>query len=275
LIWALEKLKHESEAILAYKKFIAASDSLKIIENREKLETTLVSSELTQRQKEITLLKENEKILVAKNEAEAKSKLLFQILLGLTVIIAIYFSYLIKKGVLKYLKERKLRISEKAEAEGIIQDKTQELSSMALQMMNKNEAIKTLNESVSQVKSKFKIGESADDEKFNSQLNSLNRQLKELSKMDEDWDKFKTHFNQIYTGFFDKIHKKHPNLTQNDLKTCAYLHLKLDTNQMAQLLNVSNAAIQKQRHRLRKKMKLPARTDIGKYIEDLLLKFDY
>ncbi|MBK8505824.1 MAG: hypothetical protein IPL46_28700 [Saprospiraceae bacterium] len=57
-----------------------------------------------------------------------------------------------------------------------------------------------------------------------------------------------------------------PNLTQNDLRHCAYIRMRLSTKEIAELMNVNPTSVQIARVRLKKKMGLPEEIDLRNHI---------
>jgi hypothetical protein len=80
--------------------------------------------------------------------------------------------------------------------------------------------------------------------------------VSELEKNKSNWDQFASHFNEINNDFLKKLKAKFPNLTNADLKVCAYLQLNLSTKEIAQLMNISVRGVDISRYRLRKKFQL-------------------
>lgn len=72
---------------------------------------------------------------------------------------------------------------------------------------------------------------------------------------EEDWDKFKRLFDQVYKGFFIRLKERLPDLTPAEIRLICLTKLKLDTKQMARILGVSADTVNKTRYRLRKKIK--------------------
>ena len=66
-------------------------------------------------------------------------------------------------------------------------------------------------------------------------LNNKNDTQKYLTKIDEiiknslnidnEWDKFKMHFEKVHPNFFEKLKQKCPDLTDENLKLCAYIKM--------------------------------------------------
>lgn len=85
----------------------------------------------------------------------------------------------------------------------------------------------------------------------------------------DDWKMFQEAFNNADKKFLDKIKTKHPELTPNDLRLCAYLRLNLSSKEIAPLLNISPRSVEVKRYRLRKKMSLPHDANLTNYILDI------
>lgn len=121
--------------------------------------------------------------------------------------------------------------------------------------------------------------------KKNEFLNTIKNQLKEVSKTQDinavisvidkdlnntdDWRFFQEAFNNADKDFLKKVKTKHPELTPNDLKLCAYLRLNLTSKEIAPLLNISPRSVEVKRYRLRKKMDLPHESSLTNYILEI------
>lgn len=76
-------------------------------------------------------------------------------------------------------------------------------------------------------------------------------------------------FDETHPGFFDRLSKVVADLTLNEQKLCAYLYIGLSSNEIAQMLNISLAAVNKSRQRFRKRMNLPPEGDILSFLKSL------
>lgn len=85
----------------------------------------------------------------------------------------------------------------------------------------------------------------------------------------DDWKLFQEAFNNADKKFLDKIKAKHPQLTPNDLRLCAYLRLNLSSKEIAPLLNISPRSVEVKRYRLRKKMDLEHNANLTNYILEI------
>ena len=104
-----------------------------------------------------------------------------------------------------------------------------------------------------------------DVSKVSSVIKTIDRNLNN----EDDWKFFEEAFNNADKEFLQKIKNSHPNLTNNDLKLCAYLRLNLSSKDIAPLLNISLRSVEIKRYRLRKKMNLTHNEGLTDYILSL------
>jgi hypothetical protein len=71
------------------------------------------------------------------------------------------------------------------------------------------------------------------------------------------------------SDFEQKLLLAHPDLTNEDLRLCSYLHLHFSSLKIAQIKAISVAGVNKSRSRLRKKLQLDAEADLGLYLNGL------
>ncbi|WP_156877230.1 helix-turn-helix and ligand-binding sensor domain-containing protein [Salinimicrobium terrae] len=123
-------------------------------------------------------------------------------------------------------------------------------------------AIIKKNEFLSHLKQELK---GAENPKVKSAIKTIDSELRE----EDNWKMFKEAFKNADKEFFDKIKNKHPELTSNDLRLCAYLRLNLTSKEIAPLINISVKSVEIKRYRLRKKLNLPREVNLTDYIIDL------
>ena len=130
-----------------------------------------------------------------------------------------------------------------------LQQKNRELSTATLHILNKNEVLGNIRKMAEQT---------VEDERLdkNACFVNLIREIDSNTNLDEQWDQFKLHFESVHKGFFEKLTRDFPNLTQNELKLCAYLRMNLSTKEIAQMLHISTESVTTKRYRLRKKLQL-------------------
>lgn len=91
--------------------------------------------------------------------------------------------------------------------------------------------------------------------------------VNDIEKTNTEWDKFASSFDEINSDFLKKLKEKYPVLTNNDLKLSAYLHLKMSSKEISQLLNISLRGVEISRYRLRKKMGIPTEVSLSVFFE--------
>ncbi len=69
--------------------------------------------------------------------------------------------------------------------------------------------------------------------------------------------------------FLKKIKKKYPELSNSDLKVCAYLKLNLSTKEIAQLLNISIRGAEVSRYRIRKKLGIQTEQSLSSFLNSI------
>ena len=84
----------------------------------------------------------------------------------------------------------------------------------------------------------------------------------------ESWAIFEQYFNAIFDGLMDRLAARHPQLTQSDLRLCAYLKLKLNNKEIADLLNISYRSVEMAKYRLRKKLGLGLNDNFSVLLND-------
>lgn len=83
---------------------------------------------------------------------------------------------------------------------------------------------------------------------------------------DNDWEIFEALFDQAHENFFKRLKHSFPDLTQSDLKLCAYLKLNLSSKEIAPLLNITIRGVEIRRYRLRKRLSLSSDENLVGYI---------
>ncbi|MGJ8592500.1 MAG: triple tyrosine motif-containing protein [Aquaticitalea sp.] len=168
---------------------------------------------------------------------------------------------LVKKNArdleLKQLEnEQQLMQVENEKLQQDIDNKNRELAISTMSLIKKNEFLNTVKEEL----------KNADD------THTLKPVIKFIDKNlnnTDDWKFFQEAFNNADKDFLKKVKSKHPSLTPNDLRLCAYLRLNLSSKEIAPLLNISSKSVEVKRYRLRKKMDLPHEYSLTNYILEL------
>ncbi len=151
----------------------------------------------------------------------------------------------------------KLR-NEKLEAE--LDYKNTELASSAMHLVQKGELLSKIKEEL------IKLNKEPSKQKAPDEFKRIIKILGEEDKMDADWEQFAQHFDKVHSNFLSILKKKHPNLTPNESKLCAYLRMNLCTKEIAQLMNISVRGVEISRYRLRKKLGLQTSVNLFDFL---------
>lgn len=197
----------------------------------------------------------------------------------------LYVVYLILFGILLYSIHLVTRRYYQKQREKILEDTQKELEMKELE--NSKQIIKLNNEKLRndiEGKNRELATSTMSIIKKNEFLNDIKNELmnggekciskviriidKDLNNTD-DWKMFQEAFNNADKKFLRKIKTKHPDLTPNDLRLCAYLRLNLSSKEIAPLLNISPRSVEVKRYRLRKKMQLDHDINLTNYIIDI------
>ena len=140
--------------------------------------------------------------------------------------------------------------------------KTRQLTTTALNIVQKNKALNELSEKLRETSKKASPDVKRELQKF--------RKAIDISvKQDKDWDIFKLHFEQVHPEFFERLKKINSELTTNDLRNSAFIRLRLSIKESAAILNLSPLSVKTARYKLRKKLKLDTNTDLYEFIANI------
>ncbi len=195
--------------------------------------------------------------------------------IALYAMLALGLVYLIHRAYTQYYqaKESKLRWENQQRLEAQRRENELELIRMKneqlqkdIESKNRELAISTMslvkkNELLHRIRNQLQASADA-----NRNINSVIRTIDKNTDEKETWNLFKEAFENADQDFFKKIQQRHPSLTNNDLKLCAYLRLNLSSKEIAPLLNISVRSVEVKRYRLRKKMELEHDESLVAYI---------
>ena len=109
-------------------------------------------------------------------------------------------------------------------------------------------------------------------QKLNARAASAERQelLDNIASLtiltEEDWDRFRSLFEQFHPGFFISMRERVPDISPAELRMAALTRLRLTTNQIASILGISVNSVYKTRQRLRSRLGLDGEANIEEII---------
>lgn len=184
-------------------------------------------------------------------------------------IIGFYILWILRKKekINKLLKEAENReLNERLEREKLqneqflmkIDLKNRELTSNSMIMAEKNQLLKELMGQIEDFASQGLLPR--------QQEKALNYQIKKHLGTGDEWAFFKLHFEEVHPNFFLKLSERHPVLSENDLRLCAYIRIGMTNKQIAQMLYVLPETINTSRYRIRKKLHLEQDESLEDYL---------
>lgn len=144
------------------------------------------------------------------------------------------------------LKAKKISIEKKA-VEQELDFKKKELGINLLALMKKNEMLTEISGSLVDIKKGAKTDETKEA------LTKITKKIRNNAD-DKIWNEFSIRFQEVHAGFYEKLLLSYPELTQNELKLCAFLRLNMSTKDIAELTGQRILTLENARYRLRKKL---------------------
>ncbi len=202
--------------------------------------------------------------------ASKQAKIVYYLL----AIIAIYLLYVLQR---KYYKNKEIKLKEDKQA--AIAQKQYELTELkeeqvkselrhvnnllAASTMNlvvKNEFMENIKQEIKTIKGKGDVKETR------RSLDRLIREIDSTLKVQEDWKQFEHHFDRVHGDFLTRLTTEFTDLTPGEQKLCAFLRLKMDTKEIANLMGISLRGVEVARYRLRKKLGLDKHQNLSKFV---------
>lgn len=154
---------------------------------------------------------------------------------------------------LQFEKEEKARL--KAEQE-LLELKRKQLEKEALAS---SLLIEHKNDTLQQIKNQL----------HGDQIAPIKKLLKEEVLMSADFEEVTKLIQQLHPDFFRQLSAKAiKKLTPLDLKYCAYIHLQMSTNQIAQAMHVEAQSVRMFKYRLKQKFGLDKDTDLEEFLRE-------
>ena len=270
---ALEKTGRYKESL----HYLHLADSLEQMLSDEKTKEKMAQTEALYR---LNTMQNRLTLMEAQNRAEKLTRTLLLLAILIVIIIFVFVILMImrKRKNEKALYHYKAQLAEKKEKlikseleqkklreqelQKELEFKTRQLTTTALNIVQKNKSLNELSEMLHETERKAKP-------EVKSELQSLRKAIERTVKRDKDWEIFRLHFEQVNPGFFERLKKINPALTQNDLRISAFIRLRLSIKESASILNLSPTSVKTARYKLRKKLNLKNDDNLYEFIENV------
>lgn len=244
------KQKQFELALDYYTAFKQFSDSLYNEGNVKKITQLEMQHQFDTKMKEAEL---NRQVETQKRKRENFVYIGISVGLLLVLIIAVLLLRLEKN------KKRKLETDSQLLREKL-DHANKELTTYVMYLLRKNEFILSIIEKLKRVR----LDASAENKIIIAEMiNELKSNTDTIS-----WEEFEVRFQQVHTAFYTNLRKKFPDLTNNEIRLCAFFRLNMTSKEIAAITYQSLNSIKVGRYRLRKKLDLPQEENLIAFLSD-------
>ncbi len=264
-----KKMNRLADALSAFERYTTLKDSIYNQQSVTAIANLRNAYELERKEASIQLLTKDNQI-----ERLTRNRLITAIT-GIVIVAVVVFFFQrarIKKNKEFALQQKRLFEAEQAltkaelvasrqkgeELMNEITYKNKALTTYALSMVQKNEILEEVRESIDLMIKK----PDSQPEHFRK----LSRVIDYGFTLDKDWEDFKLYFEEVHHNFFTRLCERFPDLGGADLKLCALIRLNMNVKQSATILRISPDSVKVARHRLRKKFGLHGEDNLTSFI---------
>ncbi|MEI6901100.1 MAG: hypothetical protein WCL00_14585 [Bacteroidota bacterium] len=238
-------MRRTDSALKYARLFITYSDSLKKIEDRQRIGIIEFEYRAQQEKEKNQIEKEREEVL-----KKRKEMILFGMIVGVFLVAMIMFLlFLLQRGKIHRMNlvESNLKL-EKTYLQQDLDLKNKELTSKVMSLIEKNELLAELTK---RLRCLINQTDTADPKVLQNVIHNLQHQHSEGL-----WEEFEVHFKGIHTDFYSRLTNEFPQLSPNEIKLCAFLKLNLSTKEISMITRKNEHSIKIARYRLRQKLGL-------------------
>ncbi|MFY8033215.1 MAG: helix-turn-helix transcriptional regulator [Flexibacteraceae bacterium] len=279
---AFRGLKQYDSALFYYDYYLMAHDSLYNLENQQDL------ADITEKYNNEKLLAENKYL---ENEAEMNKtkEILYLILLGFGIVLVVVGIVVFRNQRVLKQKQESLFKAEKDNLAIQLQAKEAEEEKykvdLELKKAREKEILAQLEFKARETTSMATValqnanllveiqgiikGINGNQEENNRIMREVNALISNQKHLEAFWETFRRYFQEVHPNFFDILEERHPKLTLNDHKICAFLALGMSTNEISLLQNIENRSLLRTRQRLKEKLGLETSEEIEVYLKSL------
>ncbi len=225
------------------------TEVVKQIYNNEKTQILIdadVKYQTAQKEKKIALLSAEKEMAERTKIALLTGMILLLMIIGL--IIFLYRINIKKQQALRALTQSKLDLSNKE-----LSIKKRELEHFASLIREKNKMLSELEEEMM----------ATDDDKKYDQISRLTQSI---ILTEDDWENFKTIFEEVHVNFFAKLRDKYPDLSISEVRLTSLMKLNLSNKEIGNMLGISPSSVIKSKYRLKKKLQMSEEEKLDTFV---------
>lgn len=107
----------------------------------------------------------------------------------------------------------------------------------------------------------------AQEKELQNELKRINKYIGTKLRFEKDWKRFSADFDALHNDLLKRLVEAYPELSEKDLRMCAYIQMDLKSKEIAPLMNVTLRGVEVSRYRLRKKLNLENDTGLKEFIQ--------
>lgn len=248
----------EGDIPLAYKYYKASVDiqeSTKGAEIQKKIVETQAMYNLQKQEYETEIIQN-------KYQLKVKQNTILTLILFSSLIIIVLFALVLRLKNRDIKKTAKLAEMEKKQHQAEMEARNKELVTASLQLAVKNDILQDIANVSEKINARSQTG-------VMELKRSLNTILKQNYNFDNDWNNFKNMFEQVHIDFFDNIKNLDLNLSESELRVCAFIKINLQNKEIAKIMHINPESVLKSRYRIRKKLNLDKEESLDDFIRNM------
>jgi tetratricopeptide (TPR) repeat protein len=246
-------------ALFFFDQYLQVKDSIfnnQMINNISNLESELATAE-QRRQIETR----EQQIVILKQEADLQRIKTIALIIVVGAIFSLAF--LITRNRRKTAKMNEERaLEEVSNAKKQVEYKNRELLSYTVNFVQKNQLFEELISTIKEIKRK-------PSSNVNKDLLGIEKVVKRHLQVDRDWEDFKLRFENLHSGYFEKLLEQTRSLTNNDLKLSVLVKMNFSIKEIADMMGISSESVKTSRYRLKKKLKLPQDQNLNDFLNQI------
>ena len=256
-----ENLEQFGSSLMHLRKAHELKDSLLNIEQtRANIESEL--SYQYQKQKDEMLFREK----VERDKRDFRTAILVLVIIILfvsAILLLVLYNYQKKKVAVIRLEQESVALQSKNLAlqnkmlNDELESKRKELSAHAQYMVNRKDFVTKVIEQVVAAKD-------VDDAELDKTIKKIKNDLQ--SQVGSELHAL---FSDLHQDFFKHLYERHPNLTPNEKRLCAFIHVNMSSKEISSITGQSVKSIEIARSRLRAKLKLEQGDNLCAYLQQV------
>lgn len=141
--------------------------------------------------------------------------------------------------------------------------KSKELANYTMLLVKKKEIFREIREDIKELRRLVR------NEGSRKKLQNMFSKLNQHEIGEEYMSVFDANFEKVHQHFFKSLKEICPELTQRELRICAFIKMNLTNKEISPLLNISVRGIETARYRIRKKLNLEHEDNFADFLENL------